>query len=43
MGAWEGIMAKWKGAVSTDWNTAANWLSNRVPGPDANIVFDPLL
>jgi len=35
-----GITNKWKGSVSTDWNTAGNWTAGTVPLPDANIIFD---
>ncbi|MDH3381691.1 MAG: GEVED domain-containing protein, partial [Flavobacteriaceae bacterium] len=31
---------KWKGSVSNDWNTPANWTLNMVPTIDANIIFD---
>jgi hypothetical protein len=31
---------KWKGSVSTDWNTPGNWTLNLVPAVDANLVFD---
>jgi autotransporter-associated beta strand protein len=31
---------KWKGSVSTDWNTPGNWILNLVPAVDANLVFD---
>ncbi len=40
IGAWEGVFNKWKGTVSDDWNTAANWTSGTVPATDANIAFD---
>lgn len=40
IGAWEGTCNKWKGATSTDWNTASNWTGNSVPAEDANIAFD---
>lgn len=31
---------KWKGSVSDDWNTAANWTSNQVPASGESIIFD---
>lgn len=31
---------KWKGSISNDWNTPANWSLNIVPAVDANILFD---
>ncbi len=31
---------KWKGSVSTDWNTPGNWTLNLVPAVDANLIFD---
>ena len=31
---------KWKGSVSTNWNTPENWTQNFVPAADASIVFD---
>jgi hypothetical protein len=31
---------KWKGTISNNWNTAANWTQNTVPLTDANIIFD---
>ncbi len=40
MGAWEGNINKWKGTVSDNWGTNANWTAGFVPGPDANIFFD---
>lgn len=40
MGAWERGQNKWKGATSTNFNTASNWTSGVVPDIDANIVFD---
>ncbi len=40
MGAWELTVNKWKGNISTDWNTAANWTGNTVPPVDATIEFD---
>ena len=40
MGAWEKLGNKWKGTLSTAWNTAGNWTENTVPAADANIVFD---
>src|SRR5258708_19930829 len=29
----------WKGTVSTDWNTAANWLPNGIPGGVDNVTI----
>ncbi len=41
MGALERMMInKWKGTLSTDWNTAANWTGNVIPAIDADITFD---
>ncbi|MCX6268443.1 MAG: hypothetical protein NTW16_13960 [Bacteroidetes bacterium] len=40
IGAWQAPVNKWKGTVSTDWNTPANWTANTVPASDANIIFD---
>ncbi|WP_255673714.1 fibronectin type III domain-containing protein [Flavobacterium galactosidilyticum] len=31
---------KWKGSISNNWNTPANWTQNFVPAVDASIVFD---
>lgn len=31
---------KWKGTVSDDWNTAANWTSNQVPASGESVIFD---
>ncbi len=31
---------KWKGTVSTNWNTPGNWTQNYVPAADADIIFD---
>ncbi|MEI6682307.1 MAG: hypothetical protein WCO44_06750 [Bacteroidota bacterium] len=42
MGAWEKLGNKWKGTISTAWNTAGNWTENIVPATDASIVFDDL-
>jgi hypothetical protein len=33
---------KWKGSISSDWNSPGNWTQNLVPAVDANIVFDDL-
>ena len=30
----------WKAATSGDWNTAANWVGDRVPGPDDTAIVD---
>lgn len=38
-GAWERVN-KWKGSLSIDWNTAANWTDNTIPATDDNIIFD---
>ena len=40
MGALEKNDFVWKGATSTDFNTASNWLNGEVPLSGANIVFD---
>ena len=40
MGAWEKLLNKWKGTLSTAWNTAGNWTENVIPAADANIIFD---
>ena len=40
MGAWEGKLNKWRGTISTDWNTPGNWTDGNVPLADANIGFD---
>ena len=40
MGAWEGYINIWKGTISNDWNTGANWAAGQVPLPDADIIFD---
>ncbi len=41
LGAWERVFVnKWKGTISSDWNTANNWTGNEVPPVDAIIVFD---
>ncbi len=40
IGAWQSPANKWRGTVSTAWNTAANWTGNTVPAEDANIIFD---
>jgi len=39
MGAWERIN-KWKGSLSTDFNTAGNWTAVNVPSDWDNVVFD---
>jgi hypothetical protein len=39
MGAWERVN-KWKGSVSIDFNTAANWTFNMVPAAYDNVIFD---
>ena len=41
MGAWEFAGGNyWKGNISNDWNTAANWTSSTIPSTDDNIIFD---
>lgn len=39
MGAWERVN-KWKGNISIDFNTPANWTFNMVPAAYDNIIFD---
>jgi hypothetical protein len=39
MGAWEFNTNRWKGSVSTDFATAANWTSGAVPLEGVPIVF----
>ncbi len=39
IGAWERVN-KWKGSISIDFNTPANWTFNMVPAPYDNIIFD---
>lgn len=29
----------WNGSISSDWNTAANWTPNTVPGPAGNVII----
>ena len=36
-----GLHNYWTGAVSTDWNTAANWSDNQVPSNACNDVYIP--
>ncbi len=36
-----GLHNYWTGAVSTDWNTAANWSDNQVPSNSCNDVYIP--
>lgn len=41
IGAWERPVNKWKGTISTDWNTPGNWTGNTLPlGNNFNFVFD---
>jgi hypothetical protein len=40
MGAWEKAVNRWKGSISTDWNTASNWTLGIVPIEDADLIFD---
>ncbi len=40
MGAWEQLITKWKGSISTAWNNSDNWTANILPESDANLVFD---
>ena len=40
MGAWERAINKWKGSISSSWNTAGNWTSGVVPDLDAQLEFD---
>ncbi|MCX6305181.1 MAG: hypothetical protein NT040_09440 [Bacteroidetes bacterium] len=40
MGAWEKMLRKWKGNLSTDFATAANWTDGTVPLSGENIIFD---
>jgi hypothetical protein len=40
MGAWEKAVNRWKGSISTDWNTASNWTLGIVPIEDAPLIFD---
>ncbi|MCX6268440.1 MAG: hypothetical protein NTW16_13945, partial [Bacteroidetes bacterium] len=42
MGAWEKMVNKWKGTLSSAWNTAGNWTENIVPQADADVIFDDL-
>ncbi|MFZ4522473.1 MAG: T9SS type A sorting domain-containing protein, partial [Bacteroidales bacterium] len=40
MGAWEKLLRKWKGSLSTDFALAANWTDGTVPASGENIIFD---
>ena len=41
IGAWERPVNKWKGTISTDWNTPGNWTANSLPlSSNFNFVFD---
>ena len=41
IGAWERPVNKWKGTISTDWNTPGNWTANSLPiSNNFNFVFD---
>ncbi|MEI6751657.1 MAG: hypothetical protein WCK78_00680 [Paludibacter sp.] len=40
MGAWEIILNKWKGSLSTDWNTGGNWTRGVVLSEGSNLYFD---
>ena len=40
MGAWEIILNKWKGSLSTDWNTGGNWTKGVVLSEGSNLYFD---
>ena len=40
IGAWEKMINKWKGSISSAWNTIGNWTENTLPATDANIFFD---
>jgi hypothetical protein len=40
IGAWELITRKWKGNISTDFGTSANWTNGIIPSVGDNILFD---
>ncbi len=40
IGAWEKMINKWKGSISSAWNIIGNWTENTLPATDANIFFD---
>ncbi|MCK9399076.1 MAG: T9SS type A sorting domain-containing protein [Bacteroidales bacterium] len=40
MGAWEKILRKWKGSISTDFANDTNWTDGTVPLAGENILFD---
>ena len=42
MGAWEYIIRKWKGAISTDFADGRNWTNGTVPMEGENILFDEI-
>ncbi len=40
MGAWERLVNKWIGTISTAWNTETNWTGGTLPLENASIIFD---
>ena len=40
MGAWEKMLRKWKGSISTNFATGGNWTDGTVPSSGENIIFE---